>query len=157
MHRAEADAAIESVDRHKMRGRLERWCDGTDRIDIEVDVQAGNAALTILGEVLTAGHDLVVVTTDEDRQDRASIKRLLRKCPCPVWVIRPRRAHVQRVLVAVDPEPAEAELNSRLLELAAGMFDRYGGELHVVHAWELFGEATMRDPNISLGLAGPCR
>ena len=146
MHRAEADAAIESVDRHKMRGRLERWCDGTDRIDIEVDVQAGNAALTILGEVLTAGHDLVVVTTDEDRQDRASIKRLLRKCPCPVWVIRPRRAHVQRVLVAVDPEPAEAELNSRLLELAAGMFDRYGGELHVVHAWELFGEATMRDP-----------
>jgi universal stress protein E len=146
LHRAEVDAVIESADRHQMQERLERWCDSTDGVDVDIDVQAGNVALTILGEVLTEGHDLVVVTTDEDRQDRASIKRLLRKCPCPVWVIRPSRAPVQRILVAVDLEPAEADQNATLLELAAGIYDRYGGELHVVHAWEMFGEGRMRDP-----------
>ena len=146
LHRAEVHAAIESADRHRMMERLERWSDSTDGVDIDVDVLAGNPALAILGEVLSEGYDLVVVTTDEDREDRATIKRLLRKCPCPVWVIRPSRAPVQRILVAVDPEPAEAELNDTLLYLAAGMHDLYGGELHLVHAWELFGEATMSDP-----------
>ncbi len=146
IHRAEFDAALESAHRHEMMQRLERLSDSTDGVDIELDVRVGNAALAILGEVFTKGYDLVVVTSDEDREDGASIKRLLRKCPCPVWVIRPSRAPVQRILVAVDPEPAEAELNTTLLELAAGMYDLYGGELDLVHAWDLFGEATMRDP-----------
>jgi universal stress protein E len=143
MHPADLDAAIESVQRRQMGQRLEEWCTDPDRVDI--DVRAGNAALVIVAEVLTAGHDLVVVTSDEDHEDRATIKRLLRKCPCPVWVIRPTQAPTQRIVVAVDPEPSETELNKQLLELAAHMFDLYGGELHLMHAWELFGEAAMRD------------
>ena len=94
--------------------------------------------------MLAEGHDLVVITSDEDREDHATIKRLLRKCPCPVWVIRPTRARIQRVLVAVDPEPDELELNQALLELGVGMVELYGGELHVVHAWSLYGESTLR-------------
>lgn len=146
IHRAELDAALESAHRHQMMERLERLSDRTDGVDIEVDVRVGHAALVILGEVFHEGYDLVVVTSDEDREDGATIKRLLRKCPCPVWVIRPSPAPVQRILVAVDPEPGEAELNATLLEMAAGMYDWRGGELNLVHAWELFGEATMRDP-----------
>jgi universal stress protein E len=145
MHPAELDAAIESLHRHEMKRRLEDWSNDLEDVDVDIDVQSGNAALAVLGEVITAGHDLVVVTSDEDGEDRATIKRLLRKCPCPVWVIRPTGATAQRIVVAVDPEPTEAELNTTLLELAAGMFDLYGGELHLLHAWELFGEAAMRD------------
>jgi nucleotide-binding universal stress UspA family protein len=84
------------------------------------------------------------VTTTDEHDGHATIKRLLRSCPCPVWVIRPTRARIQRVLAAVNPDPAERELNVKILELAAGMVDRFGGELHVVHAWELYGEATLR-------------
>jgi len=146
---AELDAAIESAARHDMAKRLARWCAGTDGVDIDIDVQTGNAALTLIGQVLAAGHDLVVVTSDEDREDRATIKRLLRKCPCPVWVIRPTRARIQRVLVAVDPEPDESELNHTLLELGAGMFEMGGGELHLVHAWQLYGEAKLRSSTFS--------
>jgi len=138
------DAAIESAARHDMTERLERWCEGAEGVDIDIDVQTGNAALTVIGQVLACGHDLVVVTSDEDREDHATIKRLLRKCPCPVWVIRPTRARIQRVLVAVDPEPDEVELNNTLLELGAGMVDLGGGELHVVHAWQLYGESKLR-------------
>ncbi len=144
LHRAEVDAAIESTDRHDMTERLERWRDATNGVETRIDVQAGNAALAILGHVFAERHDLVVVTSDEDRDDHATIKRLLRKCPCPVWVIRPTRARIQRVLVAVDPEPDEAALNHTLLELGAAMVDADGGELHLLHAWELYGEATMR-------------
>ena len=138
------DAAIESAARHDMTGRLERWCEAADGVDIDIDVQTGNAALTVIGQVLACGHDLVVVTSDEDSEDHATIKRLLRKCPCPVWVIRPTRARIQRVLVAVDPEPDEVELNNTLLELGAGMVELGGGELHVVHAWHLYGESKLR-------------
>ena len=104
----------------------------------------GSQALRIINRVVNEGHDLVVVTTDEDRHDQATIKRLLRKCPCPVWVIRPSRARIQRVLAAVNLDPDESELNRNILELAASMVERFGGELHLVHSWELYGEATMR-------------
>jgi nucleotide-binding universal stress UspA family protein len=144
LHDAEYDAAIEIVERHDMTERLQRWCEAADGVDVEIDTRTGNAALTVIGQVLAAGHDLVVVTSDEDREDHATIKRLLRKCPCPVWVIRPTRARIQRVLVAVDTEPDEIELNHTLLELGAGMVELGGGELHVVHAWELYGESTLR-------------
>ncbi len=107
-------------------------------------VTMGDPALRIIEQVLSDRHDLVVVTTDEDRADAASIRRLLRKCPCPVWVIRPTRARVQRVLAAVNPDPAEIGLNRMILELACSMVQRHGGELHLVHAWELYGEEALR-------------
>lgn len=107
-------------------------------------VEMGDPALRIIERVLSENHDLVVVTSDEDRKDTASIRRLLRECPCPVWVIRPTRARIQRVLAAVNPDPDEIELNRTILELASDMVRRHGGELHLVHAWELYGEKTMR-------------
>lgn len=44
----------------------------------------------------------------------------------------------------MDPEPDEVELNNTLLELGAGMVELGGGELHVVHAWQLYGESKLR-------------
>lgn len=43
-----------------------------------------------------------------------------------------------------EPDPAELELNRRILDLAVSLFDRFGGELHLAQAWELYGETTMR-------------
>ncbi len=144
LHSAEFDAAIEAVERLRMQERLECWSAATEGVHTDVDVRIGNAALTVIGRVLAGRHDLVVVTSDEDDEDRATIKRLLRKCPCPVWVIRPTRARIQRVLVAVNPEADELELNLSLLDVAAGMTELHGGELHICTAWELYGESTMR-------------
>ena len=123
--------------------KLQRWA-AHDATGAACAVEVGDPALTIIRHVITNQHDLVVVTTDEDREDHATIRRLLRKCPCPVWVIRPTRASTQKVLAAINPEPAEAELNRTILELASSMVRIDGGELHVVHAWELYGESTMR-------------
>jgi nucleotide-binding universal stress UspA family protein len=144
LHRADFFAEVQAADRTAMSNRLERYAAAQDDLEIEVAVETGDHAVCVLDRVASDGHDLVVVTTTDEHDGHATIKRLLRSCPCPVWVIRPTRARIQRVLAAVNPDPAERELNVKILELAAGMVDRFGGELHVVHAWELYGEATLR-------------
>ncbi len=135
VHAAEGERVVNRIARSFPRG-----------IDTAVATKTatGNPSQRIIEEVLAAGHDLVVVTTDEDDEDQATINRLLRKCPCPVWVIRPTRARIQRVMAAINPEPSEKVVNRIVVELAASMVRLYGGELHLLHAWELYGEATMR-------------
>ncbi|MGI9596696.1 MAG: universal stress protein [Acidimicrobiales bacterium] len=139
IHGRDHDRRLVEEARRSMEHKLSRCgIDGS-----KGKIMVGDPALTIIQEVLTSGHDLVVVSADDDH-DHATIRRLLRKCPCPVWVIRPTRAKINRVLAAVNADPAEYDLNRRILELATDMNHVYGGELHVVHSWELYGEATMR-------------
>lgn len=144
LHRDPYIDAIQEAERKAVSAKLERCAPKAGDVLTESRIVVGTPALSIIEQVLVAEHDLVVVTSDEDDEDHATIKRLLRKCPCPVWVIRPTRARTQRVLAAVNPDPSEADLNRTILELAASMVNLYGGELHVVHAWALYGEATMR-------------
>lgn len=144
LHRDQYIDAVQDAERKAVSAKLARWTANAGEVPTESRVVVGSPALSIIERVLVAEHDLVVVTSDEDDEDHATIKRLLRKCPCPVWVIRPTRARTNRVLAAVNPDPSEAELNRTILELAASMVRLHGGELHVVHAWELYGETTMR-------------
>lgn len=144
LHRSEYLAGVADAEQKAMAAKLARCMPKTLDIEIENRIAIGNPALSIIERALVADHDLVVVTTDEDDDDHATIKRLLRTCSCPVWVIRRTRARTQRVLAAVNPDPDEAMLNQTILELSSSMVDLYGGELHVVHAWELYGEAMMR-------------
>ncbi|MFW2334358.1 universal stress protein [Ilumatobacter sp.] len=129
--------------RADLDAELTKWGRRIGRAEVETIVEFGNPAVSIIERVMHDGHDLVVVTSD-DQEDQATVKRLQRKCPCPVWVIRPTRARTLRVLAAVNPDAQEVALNHLILELAASMVDLHGGELHVAHAWDLPGEATLR-------------
>lgn len=144
LHRPRFFDDVQNAEIAAMTKRLNRWASKSSEPPIEAVTTLGSQALEIIDLAIVQGHDLVVITTDEDRHDKATIQRLLRKCPCPVWVIRPTRARIQRVLAAVNPDPDEADLNRTILELASSMVERFGGELHLVHAWELYGEETMR-------------
>ncbi len=139
------DQAIQQAEQGKLVERLEQACEDIGYEGAKHVIETGSPATVIIEQVLKGGHDLVVVTSDEDREDHATIKRLLRACPCPVWVIRPSRARTLRVLAAVDPEPGHLELNRQVLALAGSLHLLYGGELHVAHGWQLEGEATMRN------------
>lgn len=133
VQRAEADG---------LRDEIQHWIERAGCADVDVEIQVGSAALVILQRVHVQAHDLVVVTSDSHDSDHATVRRLLRKCPCPVWVIRPARAETARVLAAIDPNPAEQLLNRHILSSAATMAE--SGEVHVAHAWQLYGEETMR-------------
>lgn len=113
--------------------------------DVTVDVLTGHVVAEVLHQVVEHDHDLLAVTSDPgDPVARAIIKRLQRKSPCPVWAIRPSRARKRRILAAVDTDPDHHGLDHRILA-AARWLARPGDRLHVVTAWELLGESTLRD------------
>ena len=90
-----------------------------------------------------------MTTTEEKKGIRARVfgttsMHLMRKCPCPVWVVkRAQTRPYTRILAAVDPsvyDPKRDSLNPLILQLASGMARKEAGELHIVHVWHLFGE-----------------
>ena len=107
------------------------------------EVFYGKPYLEIIREALRNGHDLVIKDAENGGPSRlfgATDMRLFRKCPSPVWIVRPARVRRhRRVLAAVDPaaEPRHAEqLNLKILGMAASLSAFEEGELHVVHAWD---------------------
>lgn len=100
-------------------------------------------------------HDLVIKTASgkggiAERLFGSTATHLMRKCPYPVWVIKPtHRKKYARILAAVDPDPRDKKrnaLNAKIMELATSLARIEGSELHVVHAWRLFGEKILSSP-----------
>jgi nucleotide-binding universal stress UspA family protein len=111
---------------------------------LESRVLVGTPYLAIIQEVLRGGHDLAMITAEgqgglRDHLFGSTSRHLLRKCPCPVWVVRPsRRRQGLRVLAAVNPaeeHPSGHELDRRILAMASSLAAMYHGDLDVVHAW----------------------
>ena len=127
------------------------------RIDIQIKVLIGTPFLEIVREVIRNGHDLVIkIPETRDWLDRffgSDDMHLLRKCPCPVWLVKPEAPKAyRRILAAVDVDdrypPAELktrhQLNRQILEMAGSLALSEFAELHVAHAWDAIGESAMR-------------
>lgn len=127
------------------------------RISIKTKILTGTPFLEIVREVLRSDHDLVIKSPQHqdwlDRLFGSDDMHLLRKCPCPVWLIKPQAPKsYRRILAAVDVDdmspPAELEsqqaLNQQILEMAGSLALSDFAELHIGHAWEAFGEGAMR-------------
>jgi nucleotide-binding universal stress UspA family protein len=116
-------------------------------IRVTAKVLIGTPFLEIIKEVLRNKHDLVIKTAGGKGMLKEHLfgsisMHLMRKCPCPVWVIKPaHRKKYARVLAAVDPDPSDEvknALNTKIIELATSMARLEGSEFHVVHAWDLY-------------------
>jgi universal stress protein E len=127
------------------------------RKDVEMDVIVGRgkAFFEIIRAVLHHNFDLVVKTCHQHGSLKAMLfgttdMHLLRKCPCPVWLIKPQdEIKCQSILAAVDIEPSiEIEkmdaLNRQILEMANSLALSEQAELHIVHAWMVFGEYLLQ-------------
>ena len=101
-------------------------------------VAIGKSWVQIIRQVLRGKHDLVVVGS----RDSGSVKsflvggtgiKLLRKCPCPVWVTQPQDDRkIASILVAHDLHP----VGDLALELGCAMAQLHDAQLHVLHAEE---------------------
>ena len=125
----------------------------TDGVSIDKKVLFGKPFIEIIRQVLRNDHDLIIKCADADSRLREILfsstdKHLMRKCPCPVWIIKPtERQKYLRILAAVDQdpeEPAKDTLNRQILEMSTSMALAEYSEAHIVHAWEVFGEALLR-------------
>jgi nucleotide-binding universal stress UspA family protein len=113
----------------------------TDRRPIAVEVvTGGHKPVEVVREVIRSGHDLVAIATDNSPDASATIRRILRKCPCPVWVFQPR--HTGGVLAAIDPDHDPALILS-ILDHAKAQATERGIDLHIVYAWQFYGSTPL--------------
>lgn len=127
--------------------------DGIERVAAEV--LSGVDCPEIIRLVLKAGHDLVIASAEGGGAVRNAFygslaTQLMRKCPCPVWIIKPGQSLLDgRILAAVDlgprddpgpPDPTEDAINVQIMDLATSLATSHDCELHVLHAWDVTGK-----------------
>ncbi len=122
--------------------------------DIKTRVVTGTPFVEIIRQVLRDKHDLVILAAEgkgglRERLFGSTSMHLMRKCPCPVWVIKPtKRAKYQRILAAIDTtndfsNPERESLNPLIMQLASSLAQMNNSELHTIQVWSVFAEEYM--------------
>lgn len=151
LHRQTVDVQSEVL-RHRQES-LSHLADNTRASpDTELTVLEGEPFIEVIRHVLRHDNDLVIAGGDEVARNTppdfsSDIMHLLRKCPVPLWVMRPPGTEEASILALVDPDPEDPvrdSLNGLVLELATSLARRQDAALHIGHAWELAGEAMFR-------------
>jgi nucleotide-binding universal stress UspA family protein len=131
--------------RAKLAGMTARY---RDERTIAVKTLVGRPWIEIIREVLRSGHDLVIKDTEAATGFSPSLDmKLLRKCPCPVWLVKRSAPRYRRIAAAIDV-PVEDDgrnmLNTKIIELAHSLAVLEECELHVVRAWSVYAESVLR-------------
>ncbi len=120
--------------------------------EASIYVPVGRPFLEIIRYVLKNDLDLVIKSKAKERSRFRSLgstdMHVLRKCPCPVWIVRSEGGEsCDRILAAVDVEPEDEDataLARRVLEVATSLANSENSQLDVLHAWSLAYEDTLR-------------
>jgi nucleotide-binding universal stress UspA family protein len=134
---------------------LEKWVDFVRQRGVPVGGKMlyGTPFLEIIREVLRNEHDLVMTTAEgrgglRERLFGSTAMHLMRKCPCPVWVLVPSQpVEHTRILAAVNPAPVDEEesaVNIKIMDMATALARRQQCELAVVHTWTFPVERSLR-------------
>ncbi len=129
------------------------------KVPIKVQTTKGTPFIEIIRSVLRAKHDLVIKTSQAQRSLKTLLfgstdMHLLRKCPCPVCIIKPeQKQRFKRILAAVDIEPSMDDqkmdaLNQQILEMSTELAFSESCELHIVHAWLVLGEKMLETSHL---------
>lgn len=120
---------------------------------INTIVARGNVFLEVIRAAIGRNHDLVIKTVMSEGIFHRTFfgstdMHLLRKCPTPLWLIRPGEPGAfRRILVSLDPDMQDGikhELGMKLLALATSLADMDKAEIMIVHAWRACEEDTFR-------------
>lgn len=132
--------------------QAERWED----IAVTADHDDAVSFISIIRKVLGQRHDLVITESSLEEGINQLAMRLVRKCPCPVWVIKYGAEEFRRILAAVDigdDYPETPELNKKIIEMTHSLAQREGGEAHYLHSWRLEYELMLRGPRFNISPA----
>lgn len=154
MSSIDLQAEIIAEHQNRLQELVSPW---SQKIEIKTKVLTGILFLEVIYEVLRNGHDLLFKTAESgvllNRVFGSDDMHLLRKCPCPVWLVKPESPKTyQTILAAVDVNdlyPSE-ELKTRyllkhqILEMAISLALSECAELHIIHAWLAINEGMLR-------------
>jgi len=126
----------------------------SQHFEIKHKVIVGKAFLEVIREVLRNKHDLVMKPAGNPvflkRLFGSTDIHLLRKCPCPVWIMKlPEKSQYRSIMAAVGFTPLEISgeedaLNREILDQACSLALTDSASLHVIHAWEAFSAKYIR-------------
>jgi universal stress protein E len=147
----ELQSAYAALHRKQLDEFLQPWA---GRSVIRSTVLEGKVFLEVIRAVLRDRFDLVLKLAGKSgllqRVFGSDDMHLLRKCPCPVWLLRPAESqmHPQRIVAAIDidvdsSDSANTALNDQILSLASSISVESMVELHLVHAWDAPGELAV--------------
>lgn len=146
--------ALEEEIVSQRRQQLERIAHRFSDIRTEARLLVGRPATVLVQEVIRSGHDLLMRS---HARDLAAVgpqpfgpvdMELLRKCPCPVLLVRHgTRAQPPQVVGAVNAstdEASERALNAKIVRWTLLMAELAGGMPMLLQAWKPFGERMLR-------------
>ena len=130
----------------------------TTLLDFDIEVLVGIKFLEVIRSVLRNDYDLVIKPAEDpdwiERLFGSDDMHLLRKCPCPVWLMKPKeKPNYACILAAVDfdlddTDPGEHALNQQILTLASSLALSDFAQLHLVHVWDApIGFASLSTDN----------
>ena len=147
-----ADVEEEMVSRR--RQQLARLAHAVTDVPTEARLLIGRPATVLIQEVLRSNHDLLVrshardVTASGPQPFGAVDMELLRKCPCPVLLVRhgsvEQHPQIAAAVNSSTEEQAERALNTKIVELTLLMAELEGGVPILLQAWAPFAERMVR-------------
>lgn len=127
-------------------------------LEVTASVVNGLPFVEIIKSVIQQGHDLVVKASDWRGTADHTISpgldtHLIRKCPCPVWIInQPLTRQGARIMAAIDPAETGMTnsrlLNHEIMHCAVSAANHHQGDLRVFHAWDMQEEAALLDSQL---------
>jgi universal stress protein E len=136
------------------RSQLQRVLEGVSDVAIRARLLFGRPATALIQEVLRDHHDLLMrshardVTARQSPPFGAVDMELLRKCPCPVFLVRQSTGSQHRQVVgavnASTAEDPERTLNIKLVELTLLMAELERSTPVLLHAWRPYAEHKTR-------------
>ena len=145
---------LQSMALGEARDQMEHFVSSmpTITLPVTIKVSCGKPCIEIVRAVLHHQHDLVIIVGSARKGIKEKIlgstgMRLMRKCPCPVWVVNlSQRKRFSQILAAVDPDPLDVVcdgMNTKIIDLASSLAKLNNSELHVVHAWQRIDETRL--------------
>ncbi len=125
------------------------------------EVVTGTAFLAIIRYAMRQGHDLILKGQHTGASGLTGAFRgpdlhLMRKAPCPVWILRDDTASGTRcILACIDPDAMEdddtrVDLNRTVMQLALSLAERDGASVDILGVWRVQEEAALRSGRVTL-------
>jgi universal stress protein E len=119
----------------------------------------GNPVVEIIKEAIRGTHDLVIKAASGNKTFKDHLfgniaVKLLRKCPCPVLIIKPSEGvSFQKILAPVDPKTVREETTKtvehedlicrKVMDISIFMARMENSHLDIFHCWFLPGETLL--------------
>jgi len=138
----------------RRRQQLASIAHALPEVPAETKLLVGRPATVLIQEVLRSNHDLLMRSHARDviaagpQPFGAVDMELLRKCPCPVLLVRPgrreQRPQIAGAVNASTEDRSERALNAKIVEWTLLLAQLEGGVPMLLQAWAPFAERMVR-------------